>query len=101
MLYSLSTMCLCFFFSMLLPQPTSTRPATLVPSTTLFRSPFSLVLPRVGATARQPGEHGALAPPFYDRNRWRAADRRTRGDVLVNPAPGRDLGALEIGRAHV
>src|SRR3546814_4513872 len=74
----------CVFFLSIRRPPRSTRTATLVPDTTLFRSGLSVAVHQRGRKAR-----GGVRPP-----RDRAARRR-----LLSPARG-GRGARLFGAAH-
>src|SRR3546814_11371984 len=91
-----------FFFLMILRPPRSTRPDTLVPYTTLFRSgqaardlcPRRLRLGDGGARARD--RRGKLAAQDEARGRLRNRKERERP-----PDRARRPRQAEIGRAHV
>src|SRR3546814_14357628 len=99
-----------FFFLIVRPPQRSTRTDTLVPYTTLFRSPELLIvafdqamIDRVGTEIF--GKVGAMLRPTVgsvDRNIRNALPAWT--DELIRGGPGGRLfveGLAKIGRAHV
>src|SRR3546814_12680290 len=94
------------FFVRLRRPPRSTRTDTLLPDTTLFRSPEGRAPGRRGDRRLPPGA-AAAAPPLLDRL-GPAADRPQLGTDLATDdgavVPGKPAGlpgGRQIGRAHV